>query len=243
VLILAAGSLVFPLRFNGDPRYGAATYPLVLLGCGIVVSLTVSVWKRIVAMLLVGSIGLYGITLRISDLTHGRNVFRSEWELVAGYRESITEAGSHPLFVVDDATGGEINSEAIQRFYGPQAKVIRVNDLFKDRDCLILADKKDPPIHIAVNAWREPDDGIHIHSVITGCGAHNFLGVPRLPQGPLVRSELGFRLRYELNPRMSPQPTSGSPRVLDVVIENAPADAIIVAPDLAHLRYSLIPVT
>jgi hypothetical protein len=243
VLILAGGSLVFPLRFNGDPRYGAATYPLVLLGCGIVVSLAVSAWKRFVAMLLVASIGLYGLTLRISDLTHGRDVFRSEWELVAGYRESIKDAGSHPLFVVDDATGGEINSEAIQRFYGPQTKVIRVNDLFKDRDCLILTDKEDLPIHIAVNAWRGRDDEIHVHSVITGCGAHNFLGVPRLPQGPLVRSGLGFRMRYELNPRMSPQPTSGMPRVLDVVIENAPADAIIVAPDLRHRRYTVIPIS
>jgi hypothetical protein len=243
VLILVGASLVFPLRFNGDPRYGAATYPLVLLGCGIVISLATSAWKRFVAMLLVASIGMYGITLRISDLTHGRDVFRSEWEQVAGYREAIKEAGSHPLFIVDDATGGEINSEAIQHFYGPQAKVIRVNDLFKDKDCLILTDKEDSPIHIAVNAWRQRDNGIHIHSVITGCGAHNFLGVPRLPEGPLVRSSLGYRLRYELSPRMSPQPTSGKPRVLDVVIENAPTDAIIVAPDFRNHRYAVIPLT
>jgi hypothetical protein len=243
VLILAAGSLVFPMRFNGDPRYGAATYPLVLLGCGIVLSHVDSAWKRCVAMLLVCSIGVYGSVLRISDLTHGRNVFRAEWELVAGYREAIREAGSHPLFVVDDATGGEINSEAIQQFYGPQAKVVRVNDLFKDRDCLILTDKENSPIHIAVNAWRGNDDGIHIHSVITGCGAHNFLGVPRLPEGLLVRSDLGFRLRYELDPRSSPQPTSGKPRVLDAVIENAPADAIIVAPDFKHHSYKVIPLS
>jgi hypothetical protein len=180
---------------------------------------------------------------RISDVTHGREVFRAEWQLTAAYLRAIQNAGSHPLFVVDDATGGEINSEALQKAYGPDTKVIRVNHLYKDRDCFILSDNGDLPLHLAVTAERTSDHSIHIHSEITGCGGHNFLGVPNLPDGPLVRSDLGFTLSYEIDPRLSPQPALGETRTLDAVIENAPADTIILAPDLAHRSYQVIPIS
>jgi hypothetical protein len=239
---LAAASLIFPLRFAGDPRYGAPTYPLIFLCIGIVLAQRPGLWTRFVCVSLLVSIGIYGLVLRVSDATHGREVFRTEWQLVAGYLQAIENAGSHPLFVIDDATGGEINSEAIQKFYGPQAKVVRLNDLFKDRDCLLMPEHGEPPVHLDVTAQRASDRSIIVHSEITGCGGHNFLGVPQLPPGKLERTDQGFVMSYQIDPRSSPQPTSGKPRELEVIIENAPADSIIVAPDFEHRTYKVVPI-
>jgi hypothetical protein len=238
---LAAASLIFPLRFAGDPRYGAPTYPLIFLSIGIVLAQRPGLWTRFVCVSLLASIGIYGFVLRVSDATHGREVFRTEWQLVAGYRQAIENAGSHPLFVIDDATGGEINSEAIQKFYGPQAKVVRLNDLFKDRDCLLMPEHGEPPVHLDVTAQRISDHSIVVHSEITGCGSHNFLGVPQLPAGKLERTDQGFLMSYQIDPRSSPQPTSGR-RELEVTIENAPADSIIVVPDFEHRTYKVVPI-
>lgn len=242
-VVLAAGSLIFPLRFAGDPRYGAPAYPLLFLTLGMVLSLRARFWARAVAVSLLASIGIYGLVFRISDVTHGREVFRAEWQLTAAYIRAIQSAGSHPLFVVDDATGGEINSEALQKAFGPDTKVVRVNDLYKDRDCMILPESGDLPLHLAVTAQWTSTHSIHIHSEITGCGGHNFLGVPRLPEGELVRSDLGYKLSYVIDPRSSPQPALDERRTLDAVIENAPQDTIIIAPDLAHRSYQVIPIS
>ena len=242
-VVVAAGGLVFPLRFAGDPRYGAPAYPLLFLSLGIVLTLSARFWARTVAVSLLVSICIYGVVFRISDFTHGREVFRAEWQLTAAYLRAIQSAGSHPLFVVDDATGGEINSEALQKAYGPETKVVRVNDLYKDRDCFILPDSGDLPLHLAVTAQWTSTHSIHIHSEVTGCGGHNFLGVPRLPQGQLVRSDLGYRLSYTIDPRTSPQADMGERRTLDAVIDNAPPDTIVIAPDLAHRSYQIIPIS
>ncbi len=241
---LAAATLVFPLRFTGDPRYGAPTYPMIFVTLGLFLSRSKVFWGRFVSAALLAGIFLYGFTLRVSDFTYGTDVFHAEWQLVAGYRQAIQNAGSRPMFVVDDATGGEINHEAIQQFYGPQAKVIRINDIYKERDCRILPDDGELPLHIQVTAHRVSPTSIAVRSVMTGCGGHNFLGVPRLPKGPLQRSVLGYKLVYtRLDPRSSPQPASGDPRVLEVTLENVPADTIIVAPDFANRTYVPVPIS
>lgn len=241
--IFVFASLAFPIRFIGGPRYGAPAYPLILLSLGILLSLrNLPRFPRLVALGLLVSIGVYGVTFRISDATRGVRIFGAEWQLVAGYRQAIEMAGNHPLFVVDDATGGEINSEAIQRFYGPEVKVVRVNDLFKTSDCRILPDSGDLPLQLSVDAQQLSGSRIFIRSVITGCGGHNFLGAPKLPKGLLSRSAFGYRMTYDIDPRTSPQMALGKPRLMEVMLENVPSDTIIVAPDLAHRTYRVVPI-
>jgi hypothetical protein len=240
--LFAAGSLIFPLRFTSDPRYGASTYPLIFLCAAIVLARRPDRVARALCLVTLVSIGAYGAVFRISDATKGRDIFRAEWELVAGYREAIQAAGTHPLFIIDDATGGEINSEAIQKFYGPQVKVVRLNDLFKDRSCLLMPDHGELPLHLQVSARRIASHSIVVQSEITGCGGHNFLGAPQLPDGPLEREDQGFRMSYQLDPISSPQPTSGKPRELQVTIENAPLDSVIVAPNFSRRTYDVVPI-
>jgi hypothetical protein len=205
-------------------------------------SLRTPVAVRVIGVCLLASIGIYGTTLRISDVTHGVDVFRAEWQLVSGYRQAIENAGSRPLFIVDDAIGGEINSEAIQKFFGPQAHAVRVDDLSKDGDCPLLPDHGDPPVQIVVSARRLSPQSIFIRSVISGCGSHSFLGAAALPSGPIVRTAFGYRMTYRLDPRISPQLPSGAPRVLEVTLENVPSDTLIVCPDLVQRTYREVPI-
>lgn len=242
LIILTFGSLVFPLRFASDPRYGTGVYPLIFLSAGCLLTFHSPRLLRLTAWSLLLSIGLYGVILRVSDATYAVQMYRAEWQFTGNYIAAIKASAGHPLFIVDDILGGENNSQAYQKFFGPDISVVRINDLEKDKDCRFLPDHGPVPIQLSVSAHRDGPQEISIRSVVTGCAGHSFLGVPQLPTGPLERSASGFHISYRLDPRETPQPVEGSPRLLEATIHGAPPDSVIIAPDFANRTYVTVPI-
>jgi hypothetical protein len=242
LIILTLGSLVFPLRFASDPRYGTGVFPLIFLSAGCLLVFRSRQLLRFTAWSLLLSIGVYGIVLRVSDTIYGARMYRAEWQFASGYIAALKSSAGHPLFIVDDLLGNENNSEADQKFLGSDLHVVRINDLEKDPDCRPIPDHGPVPIQLSVSARRSGPQEISIRSVVDGCAGHSFLGVPDLPAGPLERSASGFHILYRLDPRENPQPTSGSPRLLEATIQGAPPDSLIIVPDFAKRTYVAVPV-
>lgn len=242
LIILAFGSLIFPLRFGPEPRYGTGVYPLVFLSAGCLLAFHSPRLARLTAWSLVLSIGLFGICLRVSDATRGVRIYRASWQFAGTYIAAIKASAGHPLFIVDDIVGGENNSEAYERYFGPEFQVVRINDLDNDQDCRYLTKGGPPPIQLSVSAWRDGPRQLNIRSIVSGCTSHAFAGVPQLPAGPLERSFDGFHISYRLDPRAAPQPKDGAPVLLEATVQGAPPDSVVIAPDFANLTYVRIPV-
>jgi hypothetical protein len=237
---LTLSGLFFLLRFGSPPRYAAATYPLMFLCAATVVASTAASWQRAIAWVFLLGVGLNGLTLRLSDMTHGVYVYRSLGQLEQSFLTAIQSAPGAPIFLVDDVAGGENNTEAFRRAFGPRVNVIRVNDLATS--CFPMPDNGPTPIALTLDATREAAHTLRLHSSVAGCGGHEFFEVPGLPDGPITRSSGGYTFTYDLTPRANPQPTSGPPREMTVTIEGVPANAVLLAPDFSRHAYVSIPI-
>ncbi|SEG66439.1 hypothetical protein SAMN05421819_4126 [Bryocella elongata] len=240
LIALTIASLVFPLRFASPPRYGAGTFPLLILTAATVIASRPQVLRRVFAWGYLAGVGTYGLVLMLSDATHGVAVYHRLGQLEASFLSALKSAHGHPVFVVDDVAGGENNSEAFRRALGQDVQVIRVNDL--STSCWYMPEDAPSPVQLSIDASRQGTDTLVIHSSITGCGGHQFFEVPGLPPDPIERTSEGFHMAYQLNPRENSQPTAGPAREMTARIDGVPADAVVIAPDFNRHAYVLVPI-
>lgn len=240
ILGLALSGLAFLLRFASPPRYAAGTYPLLFLCAALVITFSTIRWQRVLAWIFLAGVGSNGLALWASDMTHGTYVYRSMGQLEQSFLSKIKSNPGGPIFLVDDVAGGENNTESFRRAFGLGVEVIRVNDLATS--CFQMPASGPPPVKLAVQAVRKSLNEFVVHSVIEGCGGHQFFEVPGLPEGTIQRRSEGYRFTYTLNPRVNAQPTAGPSRQMTVKIEGPVTNAVVLMPDFVHHLYVSIPI-
>jgi hypothetical protein len=255
--LFAGATGVLLVFLSAPPRFGACFYPwfvLLIFYCW--------QWWPFQPFPLAGALCLVCITT--GGIWQKRNVFTADKarmerrsEMSRKFVDVVAGSGADVIFVVDDIVGGFDNMDAVRKFSGTRARLIKLDDLncINEESAVLLDDDAanctpTPSIRMS----REGDHRFTITSTLNqGCMNHDFdaafldLVFSGSPDSKVRRVEKPYTLKYSPGALQRAvlrhetlDTTPLDPVPMTVEVEGPLANAQVLVPDLCHRNFRTV---